>query len=113
MSPSIGSPQAGDAAIDLDEVDTFLAPSNAYWLHTCACMREPRVKQFCRPKFIGIVAALVLTALFLAATVTIATIPHDADAGASEASNSPATIASMVYSSSSSSTGVGMNGTST
>ena len=75
MSPRIGVSSPSQTAIDLDEVE-YTAPSEEYWVQTCRCLREPRVKQFCRPKFLGIIGALVLTGVFLAVIITIMIVPQ-------------------------------------
>lgn len=77
MSPRIGVGSPSQTAIDLDEVE-YTAPSEEYWVQTCRCLRQPRVKQFCRANFLGLVGALVMTGVFLAVIITIMVVPQGA-----------------------------------
>ena len=80
MSPRGLGVNSLQSSIDLDEIE-YTAPIGGgdYWLRSWDCWRQPRVRQFCRWKFLAIIATLVCTGVFLAATITLMTIPPRPD----------------------------------
>jgi len=92
-SPRIGT-AGGLDVLDLDELD-YAVPKDElsggkWWVQQpCAWAREPRVKQFLRPKFCAIPLTLTLSACFLALAITIMTVPKIDDADDSPSSTAP------------------------
>lgn len=80
-SPSIGS-GGGLDPLDLDEVEYTVRPEEGklYWVQRCVCLKNPRVKQFIRPKFLAIILVIVLTGVFLSLAITLMTVPRFEDA---------------------------------
>ncbi len=95
LSPRLASPRIGRGAggldpLDLDDVE-YTVPSseaNKFWVtQPCAWARQPRVKQFLRPKFCAIPFTLTITACFISLAITLIVLHMVKDPAASIAPN--------------------------